>query len=1398
SYYCCCALNKCINFALCTRAPKTFVFKIMSISLVSKKTLWKFNRLSCIINLAKQFNFYVLQARHNCQNYCTRECIKQYLCIYLMHNNTTKKPRSTRKTTGVLFMIMVVLLIVVVKRKSEYRRHLIIGNQHQVELPYIGHKLYVDPTIYDSPEDALNDFASELDPSVLVLEKLIGGGEFGDVYKGIMKCNEGKALTVAVKTLKTDHTAKNETDFLLEASVMGQFDDPNVIRLEGVITRSFPRMIVTEYMSNGSLDRFLRLNDDNLTELQLIGMARGVASGMAYLSAMNFIHRDLAARNILVNDDLLCKIADFGLSRSLGDEGSDGEYSISGGKIPVRWTAPEVIAYRKFSSSSDVWSYGILLWEIMSFGDRPYWEWDNTKVMKEVENGFRLPPPKDCPRGIHNLMLSCWKANRSERPKFEHISQVMNGWIRSPETINEDPQESVIGDWLHSIKMGDYTSLFLSAGYESPYQLAGIGNEDLLKIGVKLIGHRNKILKAIKALKSYQNDRNNWLQNVLKNLELLKLNIMIQKTLTSGNQNSHNTKSVLKTGSKKEIIDNDILESTSFQTFNVNGKGEGWSFIMDEQHVKTCGIGSTADFWFVTKFVDLGSSYADVIYVDVEAGFILCDDPGTRKKVQCFSNYFEVYINRGKDKPVVSEDNLLKLFSPVHNITNNTSLSTTLSKQTQTFSFNPNDTKGVTFAVRSKGACGKILNMTMYYYYCEETYIHSVRLKRTASPMSGSKLVTANCSQNSLASNNMTRLEGYCYSNGSWSMNNDFECSCIEGHESSTNTGCSLCKSDSFKQNVSNTECTKCPPRSTSIENRTSCTCRDGYYKSPLDQNVLSPCYGLPKLKERPMIEINKTSAHITITWSKPDTTESLNEMISYDVECFLCEEKICKSPCSTNVMFIPSNDDLHSTFVVVTKLQPGRTYVFRVYPKNILNKRIPKDKWNFLETEHFTHQSSKQPNSEGGSDKTGSIVIAVIAVVLFALIILLVIFAFRRRGTKKNKPLRTFLNNGVDLPNAGMKPYVDPTNYSNAEEAVEEFANELDPRFIFLERLIGGGEFGDVYKGELTGSNGKKIQIAVKTLKHDASSKSSRDFMLEASVMAQFDYPNVVKMEGVITKTKPRMIVIEYMSNGSLDNYLKNNDGMLTRLQLLGMARDVAAGMNYLAEIKFVHRDLAARNVLVNDAMLCKISDFGLSRELETTETQSLGEYATTGGKIPIRWTAPEAIKYRKFSTASDVWSFGILLWEIMSFAQRPYWEWDNFKVMEEVDDGFRLPSPQKCPFGVHSLMLQCWKAERGGRPSFAQITIVIDRWIRSPETMDDEANFFITISDWLTSIKMGSYKTMFIEAGYTKQSEIIDLTDADLKTIGITLIGHRNKIMKARYQVSGRRCRRVAALKS
>lgn len=221
-------------------------------------------------------------------------------------------------------------------------------------------------------------------------------------------------IDVAIKTLKPGSSEKARCDFLTEASIMGQFDHPNVIYLQGVVTRSNPVMIITEYMENGSLDTFLRANDGKFQTIQLIGMLRGIAAGMSYLSDMNYVHRgkfliriiikfylikfffvDLAARNVLVNASLVCKIADFGLSREI--ENASDAYTTRGGKIPVRWTAPEAIAFRKFTSASDVWSYGVVLWEVMSYGERPYWNWSNQDVIKSIEKGYRLPAPMDCP-----------------------------------------------------------------------------------------------------------------------------------------------------------------------------------------------------------------------------------------------------------------------------------------------------------------------------------------------------------------------------------------------------------------------------------------------------------------------------------------------------------------------------------------------------------------------------------------------------------------------------------------------------------------------------------------------------------------------------------------------------------------------------------------------------------------------------------------------------------------------------------------------------------------------------------------------------------------------------------------------------------------------------------------
>ncbi|XP_039306877.1 ephrin type-A receptor 4 isoform X16 [Solenopsis invicta] len=307
-----------------------------------------------------------------------------------------------------------------------------------------GARSYVDPHTYEDPNQAVREFAREIDAGYITIEAIIGGGEFGDVCRGKLKLPpDGRTeIDVAIKTLKPGSADKARNDFLTEASIMGQFEHPNVIFLQGVVTKSNPVMIITEFMENGSLDTFLRANDGKFQVLQLVGMLRGIASGMQYLAEMNYVHRDLAARNVLVNAALVCKIADFGLSREI-ESATEGAYTTRGGKIPVRWTAPEAIAFRKFTSASDVWSMGIVCWEVMSYGERPYWNWSNQDVIKSIEKGYRLPAPMDCPEAIYQLMLDCWQKERTHRPTFANLTQTLDKLIRSPDTLRKIAQNSV-------------------------------------------------------------------------------------------------------------------------------------------------------------------------------------------------------------------------------------------------------------------------------------------------------------------------------------------------------------------------------------------------------------------------------------------------------------------------------------------------------------------------------------------------------------------------------------------------------------------------------------------------------------------------------------------------------------------------------------------------------------------------------------------------------------------------------------------------------------------------------------------------------------------------------------------------------------------------------------------
>ncbi|CAG9566181.1 unnamed protein product [Danaus chrysippus] len=260
-----------------------------------------------------------------------------------------------------------------------------------------------------------------------------------------------------------------------------------------------------------------------------------------------------------------------------------------------------------------------------------------------------------------------------------------------------------------------------------------------------------------------------------------------------------------------------------------------------------------------------------------------------------------------------------------------------------------------------------------------------------------------------------------------------------------------------------------------------------------------------------------------------------------------------------------------------------------------------------------------------------------------------------------------------------------------------------VDARWIIAERdleireNIGKGEFGDVMLGILNGSQ----KVAVKILKdREAASK----FRAEASVMASLKHENLVRLLGcvVFSSNGSTCIVTEHCAQGSLLDYLRSRGRhYVTQLNQINFAYDACCGMEYLERQRVVHRDLAARNVLISAEGTAKVADFGLARTDSTPDDPA--DALRVQAKLPIKWTAPEALKYNKFSNKSDMWSFGILLWEIYSFGRVPYPRIPLAEVVRHVERGYRMEAPEGCPGGPYEVMRAAWHADPAQRPTFA-----------------------------------------------------------------------------------------------
>ncbi|XP_037681621.1 high affinity nerve growth factor receptor [Choloepus didactylus] len=286
---------------------------------------------------------------------------------------------------------------------------------------------------------------------------------------------------------------------------------------------------------------------------------------------------------------------------------------------------------------------------------------------------------------------------------------------------------------------------------------------------------------------------------------------------------------------------------------------------------------------------------------------------------------------------------------------------------------------------------------------------------------------------------------------------------------------------------------------------------------------------------------------------------------------------------------------------------------------------------------------------------------------------------------------------------------------------------HHIKRRDIVLKWELGEGAFGKVFLAECHNllPDQDKMLVAVKALK-EVSESARQDFQREAELLTMLQHQHIVRFFGVCTEGRPLLMVFEYMRHGDLNRFLRSHGpdakllagredvapGPLGLGQLLAVASQVAAGMVYLAGLHFVHRDLATRNCLVGQGLVVKIGDFGMSRDIYSTD------YYRVGGRtmLPIRWMPPESILYRKFTTESDVWSFGVVLWEIFTYGKQPWYQLSNTEAIECITQGHELERPRACPPEVYAIMRGCWQREPQQRHSIKDVHARLQALAQAP----------------------------------------------------------------------------------
>ncbi|XP_032438400.1 uncharacterized protein LOC116732388 isoform X2 [Xiphophorus hellerii] len=652
-------------------------------------------------------------------------------------------------------------------------------------------------------------------------------------------------------------------------------------------------------------------------------------------------------------------------------------------------------------------------------------------------------------------------------------------------------------------------------------------------------------------------------------------------------------------------------------------------------------------------------------------------------------------------------------------------------------SLGPVSRKGFQLGFSYTGECVFIASIRVYYKACPDLVSNLTSFPRTGA---GAEPVWGRCVAGAVQSAPPVRE---CGLDGAWSSQQG-GCSCGPGLEERGHT-CEACRMGYYKPTNWGGECQLCPPNSrTPREGSESCECLQGFSRLPSDPHDLG-------CSKPPSAPLNLTTRAVNdsvlvLKWDGPHDREGRTN-VKYQVKCEKAAEMGGRwEPCGNQVLFLPDSDGLNDTSVTVLGLNHQLDYRLSVQAWNHISSLQPaphSSTATVILHRRRTVVITGAPvldDSAGGAapaqapahrwsqfQSTWLTVVVLLSTVLLTAVIFVVMYFIHKNYTK----LRSEPDHEMQLlPGNAQISYHPPSitetgaqlphNQQGAAQLLEGVGGRLldslkdvlvERNQLTLGKELGKGEFGLVYEGIFTPQAGADVRVAVKTMRVGIhNQRDLEEFLKEAEIMKNFDHENVVRLLGVTLKKEEDspvpvpLVILPYMKHGDLRRFLiatrYGDIPMFVPFQtLLRFMIDIAAGMDYLSTRGFLHRDLAARNCMLGDDLRVCVADFGLSKKIYSSNYYR----QTVTVRVPIKWMAIESLSESVYTTKSDVWSFGVTMWEIVSRGKTPYPAVQNYELLELLLSGHTLKPPAECDEKLYKIMKSCWDQEPLLRPDFS-----------------------------------------------------------------------------------------------